>query len=70
MHRIHGFEYPVDPELWSFSPFRELHHGAHHLVDGLYNSLHFISRDHTVVVVIVQLKRPCVWCMWVGVGGG
>ncbi len=59
-HCIHGFKYPLDPELWCLNALRELHHGAHHLIDSLYNGLHFISSDHPVVIVIVQLKRPCV----------
>jgi len=31
----------------------------HHLIDGFYNFTHFISRDESIVIYVVETEGPC-----------
>ena len=59
-HCVHGGEDLIDSLLRRLLLPRKRHHPAHHLVDGIHYVCHLLPCYVTIMVVVIQLERPCV----------
>ena len=58
-YRVHLSKYFVDPFFGRVLVLRQIKHVSHHAVDSVHNVDHFLLRDVTIVVQVIQVEGPC-----------